>query len=1067
MDRIGDYKVIRELGSGGMGRVFLCQHPRLPLEVAIKLLFEQADERARDRFEREAVTMAALQDAHIVRVQDKGLQQGQPYIVMEYVPGEDLTALLRDAAPLPPERALEITLGILGGLAYAHSRGVVHRDIKPSNIRIGPGDQVKILDFGIAHLRDRDLTHGGATLTRVGLQPGTDDYMSPEQVKGRKVDPRSDLFATGIVLYELLAGRHPFRHRSAEATRRHIAREDPAPPRAHRPELPLPVAWLVLRALERAPESRPASAEEFADHCRALLKEFLREALAPGPDWRAAEALALTDARAVEVLAREAEHAGEPARARALYQRALALDPAADRLHDRLLGVADAEARTGELLALVREARQALDDNRVTEAEGRLQRIRLLQPEWRSNPEIERLHRDLRRSRPTAGDRTPSERGTDPGSGAHPTPGDDRLVPIRSAGEAPLPVAAAAPALPAADPGIWRPPPPITADPASPHGQKMRRVVELFEQSDYDRAALVLRDLARETSAPQSAAEFLGYWKPKIDARKIFVQAEASYKQLRRNEARQLCGRALAIDPATVRARQLLAQIEIDDEAEKAAATIQAWCEEGEALVHSVRGDLDGGTLEAAARKLLRAERLAAQALDMRADHNRARKLASHVKVYLITLPPAVLASVREEAPAAGSPVAPAGPAVAAPAGHAVAAPAPGPAPSAAEPGPAPRTPVPPAPSEEERTLARLRAEVGQGFAPADLDIAESARRALEALAAGAGTGRMPPLARLQALERSVAGLRLLAARARKERGGWAALADLAGEASRAADPSITGWTLLAERCRGEAAREALASLRPMVPGDPAALEREAGRIAAHPGLAPAAARLREECAALVAESRRLERSRREEALAAAARAAARAAVADAPRAPHPDTAPVPRADAPPPRRPAGSPTPPPSPTPQPPPRPPTAPSHRPAVIAPPRVAPAARWRPRLVVAAGLAAALAAGGLGYRAWAGRTFDVRIHVWPHGRIAAIDGAAHADLVDGTIHVVGLRRGMHEVTVEMLVPGEPEPRRKIASIDAGDGEAVIAVLSREEALRLLAGALSRDPFLAGGP
>ena len=1053
MDRIGDYKVIRELGSGGMGRVFLCQHPRLPLEVAIKLLFEQADERARERFEREAVTMAALQDTNIVRVQDKGLQQGQPYIVMEYVPGEDLTVLLREAAPLAPERALEIARGILGGLAYAHSRGVVHRDIKPSNIRVGPGDQVKILDFGIAHLRDRDLTAGGSTLTRVGLQPGTDDYMSPEQVKGQKVDPRSDLFATGIVFYELLTGKHPFRHRSAEATRRHIANDDPAPPRAHRPDLPLPVSWLVLHALERAPENRPASAQEFADHCRRLAKEFLRESMKPGPDWRAAEAPAVQDVQALEVLGREAEHAGGLARARELYGKALAIDPALERLNDRLLGIEDAGARADEVQGLLREARQALDENRLADAEQRLQKVRLVQPDWRTNPEIEALHQDVKRRRTRSGEGSGRDRGTDSGTGEPRTPSSseraappaDRAPAVAAASSAARAAAVSAPSTAgtagaprtgpaagpdplAAHPGVWRSPPAITADPGTPRGKQMRRVVELFEQSEYDRAAMVLKDFGREAAGEGHLGEFLDYWRPKIEARKVFVQAEASYKQDRMNEARQHCEKALQIDPGTLRARRLLAQIEIDLEAKEGAGKIQKLCEDGEALLHSVRGDLDGRALEPAARKLVRAESLAREALEINAEHSRAVKLARNIKVYLVTISPEVIEAVRREDPRGAA------------------------APLATP--PTPRTPIPAPPSEEQQLLARLRADSGQGFAAEDQVLAEGARAALEALASQAGPGHLPPLALLQDFERSLGDLRRQAERVRAGAPGpWTAQAALAADLSRPDDLLAGAFETLAQRCRPEAGRAAVAALRPLATGDPATLEREIARLLAHPGLAPDAARLKQDCDPILAECRAREAARRDHAARqertsreAAERAPVRAPVRAPERAPErlPERAP---------ERPADRPAP---------------------FVAAPR--PAARPAPPLGKGAlygGLAAALAlglavAGYVAYSRYAHQEFEVRLRIWPHGRITKIDGApAPADLQDGAVHLLRLRRGRHEVTVELQFPDEKEPRLKSVAIEAGPAaEEKIALLSRAEMLGLLEKTMRRDPFLAGG-
>lgn len=207
----GRYKLGQVLGRGGMAEVYLAHDTRLGRTVAVKTL--RAD-LARDpsfqaRFRREAQSAASLNHPAIVAVYDTGEDYidnvSIPYIVMEYVDGSTLRELLHSGRKLLPERAMEMTIGILQGLEYAHRNGIVHRDIKPANVMLTRNGQVKVMDFGIA----RAMGDSGMTMTQTAAVIGTAQYLSPEQAKGEQVDARSDLYSTGCLLYELLTVRPP------------------------------------------------------------------------------------------------------------------------------------------------------------------------------------------------------------------------------------------------------------------------------------------------------------------------------------------------------------------------------------------------------------------------------------------------------------------------------------------------------------------------------------------------------------------------------------------------------------------------------------------------------------------------------------------------------------------------------------------------------------------------------------------------------------------------------------------------------------------------------------------
>src|ERR1017187_6973840 len=269
----GRYELDGIVGRGGMAEVFRARDIRLDRIVAVKTL---RDDLARDqtfqaRFRREAQSAASLNHPSIVAVYDTGEDMlghtPVPYIVMEYVDGRTLRDLLRDDRRLLPERAAEITDGVLRALDYSHRNGIVHRDIKPGNVMLTRGGEVKVMDFGIA----RAVSDAQATMTQTAQVIGTAQYLSPEQARGERVDARSDLYSAGCLLYELLTGRPPFSGDSPVAIAYQHVRENPVPPSQLDREIPRWADAIVLKAMAKSPAGRYQDAAEMrADIERAL-----------------------------------------------------------------------------------------------------------------------------------------------------------------------------------------------------------------------------------------------------------------------------------------------------------------------------------------------------------------------------------------------------------------------------------------------------------------------------------------------------------------------------------------------------------------------------------------------------------------------------------------------------------------------------------------------------------------------------------------------------------------------------------------------------------------------------
>src|SRR5712671_1577541 len=262
--RLGPYVIRHLVGSGGMGEVYCANDARLDRDVAVKVLPQtlSSDVDRLRRFEQEARAAAALNHPNILAVYDIGTHDGAPYVVSELLQGRTLRDALSSGA-LPPRKAIDYAIQIAGGIAAAHDAGVVHRDLKPENLFVTNDDRIKILDFGLAKLAEPAAPARGATLlatrqvdTLPGVVVGTVGYMSPEQLRGKPIDHRSDIFSYGAILYEMLSGERAFRGDTAADTISAVLNGEPPALTSFNQRVPAAIDQVVQHSLEKDPSAR-------------------------------------------------------------------------------------------------------------------------------------------------------------------------------------------------------------------------------------------------------------------------------------------------------------------------------------------------------------------------------------------------------------------------------------------------------------------------------------------------------------------------------------------------------------------------------------------------------------------------------------------------------------------------------------------------------------------------------------------------------------------------------------------------------------------------------------------
>jgi serine/threonine-protein kinase len=286
---IGKYHVLGVLGRGGMGSVYLAEHPGLGRQVAIKELVHTpaSDPVALKRFLQEAQVMARASHPNVIQIHDLELLGDVNYIVLELVRGKSVREWLQQG-PIPPPQVFAVMHGVLLALDYAHKQGVVHRDMKPENVLISDEGTVKVADFGIARLIDEP--GAASTATKTGTTVGTPLYMSPEQVASSKVDGRSDLYSAGIMFYELVTGRPPFTATQYDGPFTLMAKHvqaPPQPPSVYRPGLDPELEAVILKSLAKRPEDRFQTGQEFDETLSTIADRMFpgwQRSLEPGAD---------------------------------------------------------------------------------------------------------------------------------------------------------------------------------------------------------------------------------------------------------------------------------------------------------------------------------------------------------------------------------------------------------------------------------------------------------------------------------------------------------------------------------------------------------------------------------------------------------------------------------------------------------------------------------------------------------------------------------------------------------------------------------------------------------------
>ncbi len=267
LTQVGKYQIVEKIGVGGFGTVYKGRDPFIKRNVAIKTC-QSEEEEIKKRFFREAEFAGNLHHRNITTIYDFGVtDDGTPYIVQEFLTGDDLDKAIKQKEPLTLARKLQILVDVCEGLGYAHAAGIIHRDIKPSNIRILEDGTVKIMDFGIAKSMVSQ-----STLTQTGITLGTASYLAPEQIRGEDLDRRTDIFSLGVLAYEIVTGQKPFTGDHISTVLYKIMNETPAPPSSLDPALPRGLDAMVLKALEKDRTKRFASCNELRAECLTLLQ---------------------------------------------------------------------------------------------------------------------------------------------------------------------------------------------------------------------------------------------------------------------------------------------------------------------------------------------------------------------------------------------------------------------------------------------------------------------------------------------------------------------------------------------------------------------------------------------------------------------------------------------------------------------------------------------------------------------------------------------------------------------------------------------------------------------------
>jgi len=270
LEKIGNYRILEEIGYGGMAVVYKGVQESLGRTVAIKALRTSmtTEKDAVARFEREATSMASFAHENIITVYDFFPHRGALFIVMEYVEGEDLYDLLERSPRVPPDIVVLIALQVARALDYAHFRGVIHRDVKPANIILSKLGTVKLTDFGIARL-------GGSDLTWTGVGLGTPAYMSPEQVTGQRLDGRSDIFSLGVAMYQMATGQKPFEEDTQLSLLQKVRIHAPPAPRSLNPAIPRELERIISRCMAKSPRDRYGSTQELMGVLEFYLSEHV------------------------------------------------------------------------------------------------------------------------------------------------------------------------------------------------------------------------------------------------------------------------------------------------------------------------------------------------------------------------------------------------------------------------------------------------------------------------------------------------------------------------------------------------------------------------------------------------------------------------------------------------------------------------------------------------------------------------------------------------------------------------------------------------------------------------